>query len=110
MELSPRRSTMQTGRLTGEQGAVFYDGAITFKWEFELAEKVTTIALPGTSGVCDITLDDQVSQRIIFEPYTAKLEITPGKHTLAITLYGSEGALLEGGNSQVQMGHVLLQK
>lgn len=110
LELSPRRNTMQVGRLTGEQGALFYDGAITFKWEFELAEKASKIALPGTSGVCDIVLDGKAGKRIIFEPYTTDLEILPGKHTLEITLYGSEGALLEGGNAEVKLGKPMLIK
>ena len=95
-------------RLPGEQGAVFYDGAITFRWEFDLPEKTSAIALEGASGVCDIVLDGKAAQRVIFEPYTAALEIAPGKHTLEITLYGSAGALLEGGNSNAKPGQVKL--
>jgi len=108
VELSPRRDTMQSTRLPGEQGAVFYDGAITFRWEFDLPEKTSAIALEGASGVCDIVLDGKAAQRVIFEPYTAALEIAPGKHTLEITLYGSAGALLEGGNSNAKPGQIKL--
>ena len=108
LELSPRRNRMFTNKLTGDQGALFYDGAITFDWEFELDCNVSALALPCTSGVCDVMLDGRFAGRMIFEPHTLAVNIKPGKHTLAITLYGSEGALLEGGNARVQLGTVQL--
>ncbi len=108
LELSLRRNRMFTNKLTGDQGALFYDGAITFDWEFELDCNVSALALPCTSGVCDVMLDGRFAGRMIFEPHTLAVNLAPGKHTLAITLYGSEGALLEGGNARVQLGAVQL--
>ncbi|MBE6378934.1 MAG: hypothetical protein E7051_08995 [Lentisphaerae bacterium] len=108
--LSPRSGELKTAIATGDQGALFYDGAITFHWEFELNEKASVIDLSGTSGVCDVKLDGVKQGRIINAPYTLPAVIEPGKHTLDVTLYGSEGALLEGGNCRVVLGNITLKK
>lgn len=110
LELSPRSPMLRTAIATGDQGALFYDGAITYRWDFELAESASLVDLGATSGVCDVVLDGVQKGRIINAPYTLKTHIAPGKHTLQITLYGSQGALLEGGNCRVYLGSIKLKK
>ena len=103
MILAPRRRRLRLGELLGAQGEVFYDGDATLTWRFTLPAAASGIDLPGTCGVCDIELDGRPPVRCIAEPYRVMLDIPAGEHELNLTLHGSLGALMEGGNSAVAL-------
>lgn len=104
IELAPRRTRLTAGVPLGEQGQVFYDGITRWHWHFTLPEKASWIDLGGTRGVCDVSLDGGDARRCIAEPYLLPVDLDAGEHDLDITLYGSPGALLEGGNAVVTLG------
>ena len=101
LRLAPRRSFLRLGVPLGEQGEVFYEGRVTLTWHFTLSAAASGIDLPGTCGVCDVALDGRPPVRCIAEPYRVMLDIPAGEHELELTLHGSLGALLEGGNAAV---------
>jgi len=102
--LAPRRGQLLAGMPLGEQGELFYDGATRWRWRFTLPEAASALELRGTRGVCDVIVDGGEAVRLIAEPYAAPLRLVPGEHELEIVLYGSPGALFEGGNAEVMLG------
>ena len=110
MDLEPRKPELVCALPLAMQGNIFYDGAVVFKWDIDLAESAGYIDLGKTSGVCDIFLDGVKVQRNIVQSGALPLEIAAGRHKLEIKLYGSLGLLLEGGNGKIQLGQVLLKK
>lgn len=107
MELRPRRRECLTGVPLGEQGELFYAGNSVWRWRFSLAEAAAGIDLRGCRGVCDVVLDDLPARRLIAEPYILDCAVPAGEHELRITLHGSLGALLEGGNADVRLARTI---
>ena len=103
LELRRRRSRLTVGIPLGEQGELFYDGASVWRWRFTLDRAASGLDLRGTCGVCDVVLDGRPARRLVAEPYIVEGEIPAGEHELEITLYGSLGARLEGGNADVRL-------
>ncbi|MBE6368992.1 MAG: hypothetical protein E7056_02385 [Lentisphaerae bacterium] len=110
MDLETRKPELVCALPLAVQGNIFYDGAVVFKWDIDLAETAEYIDLGKTSGVCDIYLDGVKVQRSIVQSGALPLEIAAGKHKLEIKLYGSLGLLLEGGNGKIQLGQISLKK
>lgn len=104
LELAPRRRRLFAGTSLGSQGQLFYDGETTFTWRFTLAEAASLIDLGDTRGICEVVLDVGEKVRSIFSPRLVPMRISAGDHELRITLYGSLGASLEGGNADVRLG------
>lgn len=98
--LQPRRTRLQAGALAA-QGQMFYTGAVTCQWELECADaEKACLVLPEVGGVCDVSLDGQPVGRAIFAPWHFPLMLTPGRHQLAVTVFASAGAKLEGGGAR----------
>ena len=107
MELAPRRRRLRLGTPLSEQGELFYEGKTIWTWRFTLDRPASLLDFRGSSGVCDVVLDGVEAGRRIAEPYLMPLTVAPGCHELKIVLYGSLGALLEGGNAEVRLAPVI---
>ena len=90
----------------GQQGLLFYDKEVTFDWEFNLTQAAKFIKLDGAMGTCNVKIDGCIQKQLIYEPYLLEANLPKGTHKLKITLSGSTGALLEGGNASVKLGKV----
>ena len=90
----------------GQQGLLFYDKEVTFDWEFNLTQAAKFIKLDGAMGTCNVEIDVCIQKQLIYEPYLLEANLPKGTHKLKITLSGSTGALLEGGNASVKLGKV----
>ena len=101
LELRPRRNELLLGVPVGEQGGVFYSGPTEWRWSFTLPEAAAGIDLRGVHGVCRVRVDSGPALTLVAEPYLLSTPLAAGPHELEITLYGSLGALLEGGNADV---------
>ena len=79
------------GSLTS-QGMPFYGGNITYQLPFEISEDTDISVHLGKykGAVCEVSLDDDNSQVIVFSPYDAVFEnVKSGKHILKLKVFGN---------------------
>ncbi len=72
-----------------KQGYPFYGDAVTYESEVEVPQggKILKVQLPEWQGsVAVVSLDGRESGRIGWQPFEAVLDVTPGKHTVAVKI------------------------
>lgn len=96
IRLSKRAGKMDIGKSLCGQGHIFYSGGITYTADIDVTYKNFMLALPDSSGICEVAIDGKFLARSIWNPYRFDLRHLTGKHHLEITLYNTFGNMLEG--------------
>ena len=74
-----------------QQGLPFYGGNVTYHLEAELGEEEAVLRCPHYRGaLMRVAVDGEDLGPVIYSPYQITLpKLTPGKHRIDITVYGS---------------------
>lgn len=96
IRLNHRPKTLNAGSWT-EQGHPFYSGAVKYSCEFTIPESIkdAVLVLPEVESVCQVSLDNEILGKAIWQPYEFKLPVSAGTHQLEITIWNTMANCLE---------------